>query len=282
MEPEKIWGIKVEKEPDIKRQGIKRHGKIEMLVSAVNQDVLTLAERMNIRTDAIVINQCDCFDYMEYEYASGSIRCYCLGEKGVGLSRNSALMRAEGEICVFSDEDIVYDDGYENLIAEEFEKYPEADMILFNVRVAPARRTYWNESVKRVRWFNYGRYPAYSIAARTDALHRANVYFSLLFGGGAKYSNGEDSLFLRDCLKRKLRIIAVPAVIGEEKERESTWFHGYNEKFFKDRGVLYHYLYGAMAIPFTLRFLWAHKKEMCNEIGWRQAFSLMKDGIREA
>ena len=32
--------------------------KIQMLVSAVNQDVRTLAERMNIRTDAVIINQC--------------------------------------------------------------------------------------------------------------------------------------------------------------------------------------------------------------------------------
>lgn len=254
---------------------------IQMLISAVGQDVLTLAERMNIGTDAIVINQCDRFSYDEYEHASHRISCYSLKERGVGLSRNSALMRASREICVFSDEDIVYEDGYAEKIKAEFEKHKDADMILFNVKVAPARRTYWNEGEKRIRWYNYGRYPAYSIAARTDSLHRANVSFSLLFGGGAKYSNGEDSLFLRDCLKSGLKIVASPVVIGEEKERESTWFHGYNDKFFRDRGVLYHYLYGKMAIPFSLRFLWAHKKEMCQEIGWKQAYVLMKDGIRE-
>lgn len=254
---------------------------MEMLVSAVDQDVFKLPEQMNIRTDAVIINQCGRFDYTEYEWGSHSIRCYSLKEKGVGLSRNNALMRAEGEICIFADEDIRYDDGYEELVAGEFEKHRDADMILFNVRVAPERKTYWNESVKRIRWFNYGRYPAYSIAARREALHRTNVYFSLLFGGGARYSNGEDSLFLRDCLKRKLKVIAVPTVIGEEKPRESTWFHGYNEKFFKDRGVLYHHLYGRMAIPFSLRFLMAHGKEMCNEISLKQAFSLMKDGIKE-
>lgn len=255
--------------------------KTEMLVSAVNQDVLTLAERMNIGTDAVIINQCSEFGYREYELDCGTIRCYSLRERGVGLSRNNALMRARGGICVFADEDIVYDEGYEALIAEQFEKNKGADIILFNVRVAPERRTYWNENVKRIRWFNYGRYPAYSIAARTHSLHRANVYFSLLFGGGAKYSNGEDSLFLKDCLKKRLKIIAVTAVIGEEKARESTWFHGYNEKFFRDRGVLYHYLYGRLAIPFSLRFLLAHRNEMCNDICLKQAFSLMKDGIRE-
>lgn len=254
---------------------------IQMLVSAVKQDVKTLAERMNIETDAIVINQCDSFGYEEYEHKECRIRCYSLKERGVGLSRNNALMRADDEICVFADEDIVYESGYAKRIEEAFASHPEADMLLFNVKVAPARRTYWNEGEKRIRWYNYGRYPAYSIAARTEVLHKANVNFSLLFGGGAKYSNGEDSLFLKDCLKAGLRLMALPTVIGEEKERESTWFHGYTDKFFKDRGVLYHFLYGKMAVPFSLRFLLAHQKEMCQEISLKQAFSLMMDGIKE-
>lgn len=40
--------------------------KIEMLVSAVNQDVRALAKRMNIRTGAVIINQCGEFGYEEY------------------------------------------------------------------------------------------------------------------------------------------------------------------------------------------------------------------------
>ncbi len=254
--------------------------KIQMLVSAVGQDVRTLAERMNIRTDAVIVNQCGVFGYEEYERGSHKIRCYSFPERGVGLSRNNALMRADGEISVFADEDIVYEDGYEKKIEEAFAENKEMDMILFNVKVAPSRRTYWNEAKKRVHWYNYGRYPAYSIAARTESLHRANVGFSLLFGGGARYSNGEDSLFLRDCLRQGLKIMASPEVIGEEKERESTWFHGYNDKFFRDRGVLYHFLYGRMAVPFALRFLWAHKEEMCGEMEWKRAYGLMAEGIR--
>ncbi|TCL59456.1 glycosyl transferase family 2 [Kineothrix alysoides] len=253
---------------------------LQMLVSAVNQEVLTLAEKMNIETEAVVINQCESFSYDEYRHKGHRVRCYSLKERGVGLSRNTALMRADGDICIFADEDIVYDTGYAKKVEKEFQERKDADLILFNVKVAPARRTYWNEKEKRIRWYNYGRYPAYSIAARRSALHSANVSFSLLFGGGAIYSNGEDSLFLRDCLKAGLRIYASPVVIGEEIERKSTWFYGYNEKFFKDRGVLYRYLYGRVAIPFSLRFLLAHKKEMCKEIGWKQAYKWMREGVR--
>ena len=105
-----------------------------------------------------------------------------------------------------------------------------------------------------------------------------------MFGGGARYSNGEDSIFIRDCLRKKMKAMAVPVNIGKEVPRPSTWFNGYNEKFFFDRGVLYAYLYGCMAKPFALRFLLKHKNIMFKEeypISMKQAYSLMKKGFRE-
>ena len=35
--------------------------KLQLLVSAVKEEVTTLAERMNVRTDAWIVNQCDRF-----------------------------------------------------------------------------------------------------------------------------------------------------------------------------------------------------------------------------
>ena len=131
-----------------------------------------------------------------------------------------------------------------------------------------------------VHVWNAGRYPTYSFAVRREKLHASNVTFSLLFGGGAKYSNGEDSLFLKECIQYGLKVYAVPAELGAERERESTWFKGYTDKFFLDRGVLYHFLYGALAYPMAVRFILAHGKVMCAEIPKKNALALMKKGIR--
>lgn len=87
---------------------------------------------------------------------------------------------------------------------------------------------------------------------------------------------------MRDCLKAGLRIYAHTACIGREQERESTWFSGYHEKFFRDRGVLYHYLYGRLALPLSLRFLLTHRETMCREIPVGKAFRMMRAGVREA
>lgn len=257
--------------------------KLQFLVSAVNKEMRTLAEKMNLQAESIIINQCSENKYEEFVYRGSRMRCYHFAEKGVGLSRNNALLRADGDICIFADEDIVYRDGAAEAVANAFAEHPEADMLLFNVKVQPARRTYWTEAYHRVRWYNCGRYPAYSFALRTGRMQEKNLTYSLFFGGGAKYANGEDSLFLRDCLRAGLRVYAVPIQIGEEVPRPSTWFFGYDEKFFHDRGVLYHALYGWCAPVMGGRFLLKNKGEMCaGEISYEQAFRLLRQGIRDA
>ena len=259
-----------------------RDRKLEVLVSAVEKDATELVSQMNINTDAVLVNQCDRYACENIEVSGGNVKCFSMPERGVGLSRNTALLHASGDIVLFSDEDITLVPDYKEKILKAYRPLPDADMILFNVQVAPARRTYWNKEVRRVPFRNYGRYPAYSISAKLPALRRANAHYSLLFGGGAKYSNGEDSLFLRDCLKAGLHIYAHTVCIGRERERESTWFRGYHEKFFRDRGVLYHHLYGKLALPLSIRFLWAHKGTMCQKIPVWKAFHFMREGVREA
>ena len=255
--------------------------KIVSLVSAVDQNIRQMIEGMHPETDAVVVNQCDTEGDKTFSVCGITVRQIDMRERGVGLSRNTCIDHApDCDVILFTDEDIIYDEGYSGLIAKEYEAHPEADAILFNVRVCEARRTYWNEDYARVRFYNYGRYPAYSISIRHDKLMASGVRFPLDFGGGAKYINGEDSVFLHDLLKAGVRIYRTPVCLGEETERESTWFKGYDERFFVSRGALYVRLYGENAIPRAILFLVRHKY-MYEEIGFSEAYRLMKRGMRE-
>lgn len=256
--------------------------RVQVLASVMNQTMEKIAEQMQLESDAVIINQCDRLGAEEMKYRGYDLRFFSFPDRGVGRSRNEAILRADGDICLFSDEDIVYEQGYAAAVAEEFEKNPDADMILFNVTVKEERRTYCITERKRVHWYNCGRYGAVSFAVRRESLLRSGVTFSLLFGGGARYSNGEDSLFLKEFMDRGFRVYTAPVTIGrEEREGESSWFSGYNEKFFFDRGVLYRYLYGGMSRAMALRFLLAHRRRLCGEISLKQAYRLMKTGMKE-
>lgn len=254
---------------------------INMLISAVNAEPVALLEKMRPECDAVLVNQCDKNDD-EVIFVNDHKICVChRNERGVGKSRNLAMEKAEGDIWLFSDDDIIYKAGYVTNIIAEFEKHPEADVLLFNVEVCLERKTYWNKGFTKVRWYNCGRYPAYSIAVRRDVLLRSQIKYSELFGGGAKYSNGEDSLFLKQCLDKGIRVYATDAVIGKEEYRASTWFKGYTEKFFFDRGVLFAFLYGAFARLWALRFVLTKKDMFQGDIKQKQAYKLICEGIRQ-
>ena len=255
--------------------------KLTLLVSALNQNTDELMLKMNIASDVVIVNQCD-EDRKEEFLDDYRVRILYSKKRGVGESRNLCIKNAFGDICLFSDDDIVYEDSYVKKVTDEFEAHPEADMIMFNVEVCEERRTYVNDKFKKLSGMNIGRYHAYSMAIRTKVLKEKELSFSTLFGGGAKYSNGEDSLFLRQAYDKGVRMYASPVYIAKEVPRQSTWFSGYTEKFFYDRGALYRYLYGPLRYAFALRFLLKNRKKMCTEIPVSKAYSLMLKGMREA
>lgn len=253
----------------------------EVLISALLADPKALSEQMHLNSPAVLVNQCDKDGKEELSVNGFQVTVISQTGRGVGLSRNTALENAGEDYVLFSDDDIVYDAGYAEKIEKAFEENRDADLLLFNVRVCEERRTYWTDSKKKIGRMNCGRYPAYSIAAKRESLIRAGVKYSLLFGGGARFSNGEDSLFLTDCLRSGLKIYAVPVEIGEETYRESTWFHGFNEKFFYDRGVLFAFLYRGFAPLWAFRFIYLKKNVKFDEVPKKKAYRLIRDGIKE-
>lgn len=251
--------------------------KLELLISALNADPEKLIKKMNVNCDAILVNQCGKDDVSQLN----NVRVFSSSERGVGLSRTKALYASTGDIVLFSDDDIEYLDNFGSLLISEFEKHPEADGIFFNFEVDPSRRTYENESFEAVTFKGSGRFPTYSLAIKRKPVVEKGIKFSPLFGGGAKYSCGEDSLFIIDCLKAGLKLYKSPVYLGREIYRESTWFNGYTEKFFFDKGVLYPFLYGPLAFAVGARFILKHKSEMCKEIRPLKAYLLLLKGIKE-
>lgn len=210
--------------------------KIQVLVAAMDQGDFSLPEKMNIQSDVIVGNQCsrnsvECFSFRGYQSVYLNF-----AERGVGLNRNNALLRAGGDICLLADEDLRYVDGYAQIVKEAFLAHPEADVLLFNVEnsgVLPITRFH------RVYFWNALRYGGPQMAFRLRSIRENGIFFNLCFGGGTEHQHGEDSLFLTDCLRKKLRVYAVPQTIGAVASAKSSWFRGYTDRYFADTGCLY-------------------------------------------
>ena len=255
--------------------------KIEVLVAAMNQTDHSLIERMNISSDAIIGNQCNINSIEKFIVNGKEIMYLNFAEKGVGLNRNNVLMRAKGDICLFADDDMKYVENYESLVLKQFEMHPDADVIIFNIKEKKINR-YINKKVYNVGWHNFMRFGAVRIAFRRLPVYLNGISFNLMFGGGAKYSHGEDTLFLASCLRGGLKIIAVPEYIAElEENRSSTWFQGYTEQFLKDKGILFYYIskryYRLLCLQYAIR----HRKKHMNTGNWLKVHKKMLEGVKE-
>lgn len=251
--------------------------RIQLLISTINQTDYTLLDRMQIFCDTIVINQCDSVGIELFEYNGHKVEWYNCTERGVGKSRNKALMAATADICVFADDDMIYNNETMETINAVFEEYPKADLIAFNVHGACA-----NSKNHVLHTWNAYKYATYRLAVKRESILKTRICFSLLFGGGAQYSCGEDTLFIRDCLKNKLRLYAVTNYIGTNSFGESTWFHGYTEKLFVDKGVLYATMNPILAKMYCVRFAFRHSNIFSHEVSREQALKWMLKGVDEA
>lgn len=221
----------------------------QLLIATMHQVDHSMCEQMNLHSGAIIVNQCDRNGAESFKFRGSDIQMLSFNERGVGLSRNTALMRATADIIEFADDDMIFTDTYQEDMLREFEAHPEADVIIFNVRsLNPERPLQQFTKFGRITRLTALRYGCPRIAVRREKLLYHTISFSLLFGGGAKYSSGEDSLFLQDCLRSGLRVYCSPVRIADVTHETSTWFKGYTDKYFFDKGVLF-----AMLTPWGCR-----------------------------
>lgn len=232
-------------------------GKLQVLVATMGQKDLSLAKKMNLSCSAILANQ----DGRENIQEQGLVKMITTATRGVGRNRNIALAAATGEYLLFADDDMVYYDGLETALERAFQENPRADVLIFGIDILRegkiSEERHFSE-VQRVRLWNSMRYGCVRIAIRREVVQRAQIVFDEHFGGGCLFSAGEDSLFLKHCLDAGLRIYTYPYVLGTCCKDVSSWFVGYNEKYFYDKGVLVRHLFPKtayfMAPYFAIRF----------------------------
>ena len=78
--------------------------------------------------------------------------------------------------------------------------------------------------------------------------------FSLLFGGGAEFNSGEDSIFIKDCLDARMHLYANTFVLGEVDDSTSSWYTGIDDKFFMDRGKALSSAFSCVSLPIILYY----------------------------
>ena len=254
---------------------------LQTLVSTMHQNDKKLIERMNIRSNAIVINQCDNEKIEEYSLNNFHIKWINSKKRGLSISRNMALDNADCDICHLADDDLKYIGGYEEIILSQFRKYPDVDIIAFQVEgIERAFKNYYPYP-RQITFLSSMKISSVEVAFRLEKVKQTKVRFNELFGSGSKYFMGEENIFLAECLRSGLKIMYVPIKIANLHLGESTWFKGFNKEYFINRGAVFTALSKKLSFFFILQFALRKSKLFTDEISIYQAIKFMLEGRRQ-
>ncbi len=251
------------------------------MVATMNREDASLAEKMNIDCDAIIANQAGRHGFESVTRNGRTVKMITTDTKGVGLNRNIALFAADAEIVLFADDDMVYCDGLSEGVAAAFDHWKDADVILFSVSFSKNGQVFKKRIVpqKRMRLWNSLKYGAIAVAAKRESILKNNISFSHFFGGGCIYGSGEDSMFIKHCFDKGLKVYSYDFMLGRCGKDSSTWFCGYNDKFFFDKGAALRYMFPKMKYLMMLRFALKFKE---SGYSYGKKLRLMADGIKKS
>lgn len=251
--------------------------RFQVLISCMNNNSHDLIQNSNLKEhSALVVNQCKTaddqlrkIDDLHYEYRSS--------EKGLSVSRNTAVKLSSAEICLISDDDEVFVDDLEKKVISAYNKIPEADVIIFAMSNRPLSL---GKKVKRLRWFDTLKVSSWQISFKRSSITNNRISFDIKLGAGTGNGAGEENKFLLDCLKNKLKIYYVPCKIASVAQEESTWFHGYTPQFFYDRGKTTRYILGfPISFVYALYYIATKRKMYIQDISSFRALKSIIKGI---
>ena len=156
--------------------------RFEVLCVTMHQNDFSKIKEMNIHSDVVFANQSDHTSYEELEFDGYTAKMISTETRGVGINRNFSLMYATADICLFADDDVVYNDDYKDVILSEFDAHPDADVFIFHFDTDSERKQVKYPKTKKCGRFSRLPWGGIRIAFRLSSVKKAKVNFTTLFG----------------------------------------------------------------------------------------------------
>lgn len=250
--------------------------KFEILCVTMHQKDFSKIQEMNIHSDVVFANQADRTAFAEYEFEGHRARMITTETRGVGINRNLALLYAEGDICLFADDDVTYHDDMEERVLAEFAAHPDADVMIFHLDTDSERKQISYSKTRKCGCFSRMPWATFRIAFRLDKVRKINLWFTTLFGGGCMFPSGEDSMWLIEARQKGLTFYVSQETIGTVSFEESSWFTGFDDKMYYGKGAFYQAVH-----PKTLYFwmlYFAVRTRSMSKLSVRKKIRMMKLG----
>lgn len=248
--------------------------KLNVLMSTMDNNY-NFFIRNNILSKCIIVNQ---NNLDKKETLEDNIELINSKSKGLSFSRNIALSNMNGDIGLIADNDVVYIDGYEETILNAFKKYPEYDIITFQVQTPDGTLfNNYSDKITNHNLLTIMKVCSIEIAFKKESLNKVKLKFDEKFGLGSKFPTGEEAIFLSDALKKELKLLYLPIpIVIHPKESSGT---NYNEKLIVSKGAMLYRIFGYKS--YFISILFTLKKYKNTNYDLVYFYKLMIKGIRK-
>lgn len=214
---------------------------LEILLSCMHEEDHSIISRSNIKTNAVIINQCNENSTYQINIDERTVKWINSKERGLSKSRNMEIRNSCADICLIADNDEKFDEDCEQKILKAYDDLLDADIIIFDLHNKPTKLKPKIYLLKRLEML---RVCSWQITFKRKSIIDNKVIFDVNLGAGTGNGAGEENKFLLDCYDKKLKIYHVPEKIAVMTENESTWFTGFDADFFYKRGMSTRYILG--------------------------------------
>jgi glycosyltransferase involved in cell wall biosynthesis len=236
---------------------------VEVLAAVMHQHDFSLVEKMNLHCGAVIANQCDEAKIETGDYPFGQVLMVSTPSRGLALNRNISLLFSSGDILLFADEDVVYNDDAVQNIRSAYREHPDADAVFFGMELTKNGTVLKTMGGVRGRChvWNSLHLGAVVLSVKREAVLKHGLCFPQLFGAGSLYGSGEDSSFILQCFRSGMKVYGSDYILGRSSKDSSSWFRGYDQKYFYDKGAWirasFPYFRGIIMLIFAFR----HRKK---------------------
>lgn len=177
---------------------------LQVLVSTQNlknnDEVENLLKKMHISTNYLIINQ-----NMDNAINMKNENVITRNEKGLTKSRNLAIKEANGDVILFADDDVIYNEDYKQIILNAYNKYKNADIICFYIESRNKKRKIKKMKTGKIGYLKSLRIVSVEMSCKRKSLLENNLSFDENFGIGTKNNRGEEQIFLYEALKKRIK-----------------------------------------------------------------------------
>lgn len=229
----------------------------EILISTMFRSDLLFLEKMFPKGDfnnfsILIINQTDAKRQLISPYSN--VRVINTEERGLPQSRNMAIRKAIGDICLIADDDVVYKENVDSIILQGYKQYPDAAVITFQL-----------EDTKGVLYRKYptialhNKHSIHSVNSVVISFNRKtimdhNLLYNPYFGLGAIFESADEYVFMKDILKTGLASYFIPKVLLTHSDQSSGRDQG-SDRLLYARGALSYKYYGALSYLWVIKYI---------------------------